>query len=560
CSDCASVAGPCRELRLSIPMPPFGRSDAFPRMTTASPPISAGPSLPRIIPETLDAFLRQSVQLYTLPAIAAEVLSLAEHDDVDAARLRECIERDPALTAKILRVVNSSVFGLRGQVRDLHQAVALLGVAPLKLLVLGFNLPDSLLAGVAREQLEVVWRAALIRAAAARQISEIWFQRPGADAFVVGLLQDIGVLALLNRAGKPYADLYHRVIEDGVDLAAAEFKAIGFHHRQLSAEMLSRWNMPEDLAIAISAERNGGRLTERDSNGSDLARILHLADMLAELVAFHRINVLPDLIASADAYCTMPKAALHALVGGLHDKVADFAEVLCLPGAASDDYRDLLVTAQQQMAALIEEGVEPNTGRCAAGDADSPALAKVTASLQDAISSLEEGEAPGDSSADVPLGQRTLEKPCLDRLTFALGGCRALRQPLSIAYLTVDGIAPFGPDLSEAIDRILNVVGRRVAVEDCDIQSLDATRRLFLLPGCERHEAVAVVDDLIAQLHTLIESLHKIQHLPACVPGAGVASVGMPAKNFSPLTLWETACRCLEATRPGGGVKSLEVC
>ena len=527
-------------------------------MITASPPTSSARASLRIIPDTLDAFLQQSIQLYTLPAIAVEVLSLAERDDVDAAALRECVERDPALTTKILRVVNSSVFGLRGQVRDLHQAVALLGVAPLKLLVLGFNLPDALLAGVAREQLETVWRASLIRAAAARQISEIWFQRPGADAFLVGLLQDIGVLAMLNRVGKPYAGLYHHVIESGDDLAVAESQALGFHHRQLSAEVLARWNMPEDLASAIGVGRDAGELIRTDVPGADLAQILHLADMLAQLVVYHRISVFPALISAADVYCKMPKTALTSVVSGLHDKVADFAKVLCLPGAAAEDYRDLLVNAQQKMAALIEEGVEASMGRVVVGA--SATLSAKTARLREAVRSLADQPAATDAAAITALDGGILQKSDLDRLTFALGGCRAVRQPLSIAYLSVDGITPHSPELSSAIDRILNVVGRRVAVEGCEILGLDETRRLLLLPGCERHEAVAVVDDVIAQLHTLIESLHRNQHLPACVPAAGVASVGMPPKNFVPLELWEAAARCLEATRPGGGVKSLEVC
>ena len=92
----------------------------------------------------LDRFVRRSGELYSLPRVAAQVLELTRDEHLDARALKDCIECDPALTGKILRVVNSSLFGLAGEVRDLNQALALLGTKPLKLLVLGFSLPDGL--------------------------------------------------------------------------------------------------------------------------------------------------------------------------------------------------------------------------------------------------------------------------------------------------------------------------------------------------------------------------------------------------------------------------------
>ena len=69
-----------------------------------------------------------------------KVLELTDDPRLDTRTLKECIENDPALTGKLLRVVNSSLFGLSREVSDLNQALALLGTKPLKLLVLGFSL------------------------------------------------------------------------------------------------------------------------------------------------------------------------------------------------------------------------------------------------------------------------------------------------------------------------------------------------------------------------------------------------------------------------------------
>ena len=73
----------------------------------------------------LQQFVERAGSLYSLPAVAMEVLELTGQPDVDTVALRQCVERDPALTAKLLRVVNSSMFGLSREVSDLTQALAL---------------------------------------------------------------------------------------------------------------------------------------------------------------------------------------------------------------------------------------------------------------------------------------------------------------------------------------------------------------------------------------------------------------------------------------------------
>ena len=97
----------------------------------------------------LEEIASRAITLYSRPTVAMELVRLAEEPRVDAKALKNCVAQDPALTCKILRVVNSSLFGLNRPVADLNQAIGLLGIKPLKLLVLGFSLPDALFAEVA---------------------------------------------------------------------------------------------------------------------------------------------------------------------------------------------------------------------------------------------------------------------------------------------------------------------------------------------------------------------------------------------------------------------------
>jgi len=174
---------------------------------------------------TIDQIVSRARRLYSLPAVAAEVIQLTNNPKVDAHALTQCIACDPALTAKILRVVNSSLFGLSREVCDLNQALALLGTKPLKLLVLGFSLPEKLFSEVAGDVLDWYWSSTLARAVA--EISEQLFERPGDDAFLAALLQDIGVLVLLNQMREPYAKFLMRVIQEQFDLHRVEVDSLG---------------------------------------------------------------------------------------------------------------------------------------------------------------------------------------------------------------------------------------------------------------------------------------------------------------------------------------------
>ena len=78
----------------------------------------------------VEQFVQRTGQLYSLPAAAAEVLRLTSEPRVDSAALKSCLERDPALATRILRVVNSSLFGASRTITDLPQALTLLGIRP----------------------------------------------------------------------------------------------------------------------------------------------------------------------------------------------------------------------------------------------------------------------------------------------------------------------------------------------------------------------------------------------------------------------------------------------
>ena len=209
-------------------------------------------------------FVERTGQLYSLPAVAVEVLRLTGEPRVDARALKDCIERDPALTTRILRVVNSSLFGVSRPVTDLGQALALLGTRPLKMLVLGFSLPKELFAGLEASVLARYWRRSLVKAVAARELAERLWQTSGDEPFIAGLVQDIGSLALIQHIGPSYVQLLDHVQSHGGNLLERELETLGFDHVVLSSRLLAHWGLPPTLCAAVTASADETQISELD--------------------------------------------------------------------------------------------------------------------------------------------------------------------------------------------------------------------------------------------------------------------------------------------------------
>ncbi|MFT5526839.1 MAG: HD-like signal output (HDOD) protein, partial [Pirellulaceae bacterium] len=307
--------------------------------------------------EILDQLVNRAASLYTLPAVALDVLDLTNQESVNAAALTSCIERDPALTGKILRVVNSSLFGLPRQIGDLNHALAMLGAKPLRLLVLGMSLPDNLFADVSLETLNDYWKHAIVKAIACREIAESWWGESGDEPFTAGLLQDIGQLVLIQQLGDTYTNFLVGVAGSTIDLRSLECTALGFDHVALSAKLLDNWGLPHAMVNAIRVSHDAHQIQRLPNESMALAQILHLAELTSCLLTRSDSSVqLQQLLDTSRQYRRqISKTEVEDLVAKLSDNVAPFAEALALSLTFQDDYQHVLQKAYAQLTDAAEQ-------------------------------------------------------------------------------------------------------------------------------------------------------------------------------------------------------------
>lgn len=514
----------------------------------------------------LDQFVERAGRLYTLPAVAVEVLRLTQEPQVDAAALTRCIERDPALVGKILRTVNSSLFGLSREVSDLQTAVGLLGIKPLKLLVLGFSLPPKLLSIGQQDALARYWQLALVKAVAARELAQQAGDVDGDDAFLAGLLQDLGVLVLLKDLGEPYARFVDRAQAEQLDLLSLELDTLGFDHRLLSARLLASWGLPEAFCKTIAIGAESPSVAKLPPALREIPRLLARAEALAHVAVDGRSDALASL---AEQPGQPGVETWLAFVEGLRDKVNELAGAfdLSLPQGAAHD--EILARAHQQLASETDGAAADVCRQTSATQwqeteslvAAAQRLAAPSGGVVDERPQTYEDEnMPRAVTATKALA---VADPGLTGLTSrGVAECRRRRVPLSLMLIEVDEFENLVFELGlDAATKFMARIERHVAaiVLDARGAALGDGQFAMLLYGSDRQQAVAAARRLMqlagdGQWPTLRESTRVTLSV-------GIASVAMPAKNFPADDLIAAAQRCLFGAASGGGnsVKSIDI-
>jgi putative nucleotidyltransferase with HDIG domain len=202
----------------------------------------AGAALARFNPSEL-------FDIPTLPAVVMRAMEVLQNPATDADDVQAVIARDPAISAKILRVANSAFFGFARRVGTIGEAAGILGFVNLQGIILGLGAFDSLRSG--RLNLAALWRHSVTTATAARLLAERTGRRPD-EAFTAGILHDIGKLIFAVQAGADYQRVIDLERVAGASSLEAERALLEFTHPEVGEMVAQRWNLPPRYVAAIA--------------------------------------------------------------------------------------------------------------------------------------------------------------------------------------------------------------------------------------------------------------------------------------------------------------------
>lgn len=229
------------------------------------------------------------------PSSVIEINRLVADPFSSVEAVAEAIRTDSAMSAKLLQLVNSAFFGLSNHVEDVQQAVALLGFDTVRNLLIAVELVRSF-----RAPTPALVRAVEELNAHSLTVAELsrslMMRKKGAhEAFVAGMMHDIGLLALIACAPDRYIDLCTRLEETGCPLEICEEEILGTTHASIGAYLLGLWGLPFELVEAVARSHDADQVNDSVITPVHAVFVAErITNVLGSTNALHESNTLPD--------------------------------------------------------------------------------------------------------------------------------------------------------------------------------------------------------------------------------------------------------------------------
>ena len=203
------------------------------------------------------SLVNTTIELPTMPEVLTKLNEVTARPNSSAEQVAAVVSKDPAVSANMLRIVNSAYYGLPVRVSSIKLAVSVLGFNMTKKVALKAAVFSSF--GKKREKVQQFdplgfWQHAIYTGVAARTIgqqSTVFADSNGEDLYIAGLLHDIGKIILLERASSKYLASLRKAGQSGRQQHEVELEDFGFTHADVGSVLAIKWSLPEDLAIAI---------------------------------------------------------------------------------------------------------------------------------------------------------------------------------------------------------------------------------------------------------------------------------------------------------------------
>jgi HD-like signal output (HDOD) protein len=225
--------------------------------------------------------------LPTISTVAMQINDELKKESLTARSLAALINQDPSLTAKILKLANSAYYGLVKQVTTVERAVTVLGLNTVQGLAMTVSVYKVFAAGSATFDFPGLWLHSLGCGVAAKNLTLTHSPQLAEQAFVCGVIHDVGKIAMADKLPAEMAAMLALVNDQGRGQAAAEAEIFGFSHQKIGGRMATVWNFPDNYVFAVKSHHNDFPLKEQDDpDAATLGAAVLVANKIAKSLAF----------------------------------------------------------------------------------------------------------------------------------------------------------------------------------------------------------------------------------------------------------------------------------
>ncbi len=191
--------------------------------------------------------------LPTLPTVVSKMIELVDNPKTSAASLANLISTDQALTARILKLANSAYYGFSREIYTVNMAIVVMGFNAVKEMGLSLSVFDVFkdLSTIRHFDVTQYWQHSIGCGVAAKMMARRYQYRIAGEAFVAGLLHDIGKIVVNQYLPKEFVEIMNRVADSNESLDDAETAVLGTQHGQIGSWLVDRWRLPVIISESI---------------------------------------------------------------------------------------------------------------------------------------------------------------------------------------------------------------------------------------------------------------------------------------------------------------------
>ena len=223
--------------------------------------------------------VRGTVKLVSLPEIFIKVNSMVDDPSCSASDIGRYISKDPALTARLLKIANSPLYGFPSRIDTVSRSITVIGTRGLRDLILASSTIDAF-SKIKSDFIDMnqFWSHSLYCGVLARILATKCNALHTEPFFVSGLLHDIGKLIIQHKLPEMAREVQIREDESTLERHELENEVIGFNHAQVGGELLRAWKLPVNIQDAVEFHHTPSMAKESPLG----AAIIHIADSIAK--------------------------------------------------------------------------------------------------------------------------------------------------------------------------------------------------------------------------------------------------------------------------------------
>ncbi len=269
----------------------------------------------------IERFIKEIEQIPTIPVISHELMNLLSDENASIKKLADVIEKDQAMTVKILKMANSAFYGTLGKVSSIDHALVILGIGEIKSILLAFSVrdffKDAMSDSIDRNRF---WKHAIICSQVAKYLARYFNLTTDDTLFLSGLIHDMGKVVFDQYFHEDFVNIVHFVDENHTTFSEAEKKILGITHYQVAAKLLQQWKFPQRVVMQVFFHHAPWH-DRGDGSGSI---VVYLANLLAKMAGYSCLESEKEITLSQFA----PSKAMDFVVKSGFDLDGDSMEKL----------------------------------------------------------------------------------------------------------------------------------------------------------------------------------------------------------------------------------------